>query len=181
MPILMERNQTMSLKVVSITENAKTFQRGNQTCHRHDIYVVDGKGNTDRFEYINDRPTQEGAFVIGVMQYMQCVYPSEKGYEVKPWDPASIPQPPSHRSTPVPHPPRTIDAIDPPQPNCYTIKMSGESITFCMAWAKDLVVAEIEKREDHTVTDADLDRVIKFADKLNEAICDRVAFGKQTK
>ena len=50
-----------------------------------------------------------------------------------------------------------------------------------MAFAKDLLVAEIRANAGDRpveVTDADVDRVIGWGDRINRAICDKINFDK---
>lgn len=187
MPILMEKNQVLLLKVTSVVEKKKTFQKNGSTHYRHDIYLQDKPGNTSVKEYVTQEETQD-KFFPGQWQYVKCLFPNEKGDEIEPWDDQkdaplkqvreianSLPKGASEDNAPA-RPQYRPDGHGEAK-NCYSVKLTGESITFAMAWAKDLKVAEIAKRKAGSkVTDEDLADMARWADVINNNICERISF-----
>lgn len=182
MPILMEKNQILLLKVVSVTENKKTFQKNGSPHHRHDIYLQDKQGNTSVKEYITTSPAQD-KFLVDRWQYVKCLFPNERGDEIEPWD--EVQDAPLKKAKEIANslPKGTSDNAGQYQSgtepkNCYSVKLSGESITFAFAWAKDLMVAEIGKRKAGSIVDedADVEKIIRMAGKINHGICEYLNF-----
>lgn len=183
----MEKNQVLLLKVTSVIENKKNFQKNGLPHHRHDIYLRDKNGNTSVKEYVTQEPTQN-QFFVDRWQYVKCLFPNEKGDEIEPWDDQkdaplkqvreianSLPKGASEDNTQAKPQYRPNEHGE--AKNCYSTKLSGESITFATKWAVDLKMAEIAKRKAGSkVTDEDLADVARWADVINNNICDRINF-----
>ena len=182
--ILMEENQTILVKVTAIRENVKTFKKGNTPYYRHDIEVVDQKGNTDRKEYLTTTPTQSAFFLQHPQpwQRIRCVHVDTKGDEIEPIDAQQAMQVARDavNGTPQPNnftPNMRPDAVTGEAINCHNINVHGKSIMFCTAWAKDLLIAELgQRKKGSQITEDDMENLVKRADFLNNAICDRLSF-----
>lgn len=179
--IPMAKNQVLSLKVTSIIENKKQIPKSGEVWHRHDILLEDKQGNTSVKEFLSKSPVCR-EFFIGVYQWVKCKFPNDKGDEIEPTD---DPMPPQSRLTQAKQivnslPTGTSEGPALPQKeakNCYSIPLSGQSITFATKWAIDLKLVEISKRKAGSkVTEEDLADVAKWADVINGNICERINF-----
>lgn len=175
--------QVLSLKVINILQNKKQFQKGTKLAYRHDITLQDKEGRILVGEYINDSPAIGDSFIQGVYQYVKIKYTNTQGVEIVPGEATGAP-PSSSRMETAKKIAAAAGLVDvpseksDPQPrNCYSIKIAGESITFSVAYAKDILVAEIGRQPaGYKVTAEDIDRMLQMADQINNAICDRLNF-----
>lgn len=176
--IKMKPGDILCLKVTRVEENKKSFIRNGSTVYKHNIYLDDGKGNASRKEYITSAPTIPlTEFIPGVFQHVKCITANDLGDEIQPYDPETqqAQMIPTRNGTALPHAaPADILTYQPQSAaNCNDKNIGGKSITFCMAYAKDLKVAEISKQKaGYKVTEEDIQEVAAWAIKLNNEICD---------
>lgn len=163
-------NQVYHLKIDSISACVKKFNTQKGMMCRHDITCSDKKGNVDVYEYCIPEENPSGLYV-GLMQYIKCVFANDKGATIEPTE-----EPGTGYKTPTA---QTISGAivnkpDTPK-NQYAANISGSSMAFSMAYAKDLLVAEKAVLKT-PVTDEDIQRMIGWADTINGAIVDRISF-----
>lgn len=151
------KGQVIQVRVTNITACVKTFStKEGQRC-RHDITVVDKDGNSAKCEYITAVGEEPTAFVLGVLQYIEVKWVTAIGTEIIPSEP------PGEKS----------NAPSQPKERTYTpYAGSDKTASFSFSYAKDILVAEVSKRGSVEVTDADIDRMIGWAKKINQAMTD---------
>lgn len=192
-PLVMVKGQTYQVKVVHVEDSQKEIAGGKKRIYR--IHCHDKKGNAVIAEYL--APTADltniqrdmavaSEFPIDAYRWVVCWQVSPKG--TPSIDPAEDPTLAGiwnsiKKDTGNGEPGNTAGPDIPYRPNCYTVQITGSSIAFAMAFAKDLLVAEtrannIEPEWAGELTDADVDRMIGWADKINRAICDKINFDK---
>ena len=175
--ITMKPGDILPLLVTKKVENVKSWKRGDAVVYRHDIYLTDKKtGNTSVKQWVPATPSIPlTIFVEGVVQYIKCVKADPKGDEIEPYDPED-----QGRMVPIVSrntlPTGTSEQTTQAPFNCNDKNIGGKSITFCMAYAKDLKVAELAGREDKKITEDDIEDVAKWAIKINEKICEFLNF-----
>lgn len=181
--IIMQKGQVLSLKVTSIVENRKSFPKDNDTYYIHDIYVEDRHGNKSRKEFRTRTMTIPiNTFVVGVYQNIRCVWPSEKGDEIEPYDgeAKTQPAPPVQSSLPKPTADIPNHNQDPPvaQHAINTdANVGGRAIVFAMAYAKDLKAAEIANRKAGSkVTTEDIEEMIAWGKQIRMGMLDFDAY-----
>lgn len=162
--------RTYYLKIDSISVCVKKFNTKKGEMCRHDVTCSDKNGNTEVYEYCIPEETPSGLYV-GLMQYIKCLFASDKGAEIEPTEePVSIHKTPSTQTISA----AIINKPDTPK-NQYTANISGSSMAFSMAYAKDILVAEKTALKT-PITDEDIQRMIGWADTINGAIVDRISF-----
>lgn len=178
--IVMAKGQYMQLRVDSITPNVKQVRKGNEVYQRHDIYLSDPKtGNTLRGEFLNMSLTPDG-FVLGVIQYVRCIWWDEKGPTIEPYDPVSPNSPPVQRDS---LPKQNVELSNANQDIASNqqvqhainsdLNVGGKAIVFAMAYAKDLKVAEVARQKmGYKVTDKDIEDVIAWGKQITMGILD---------
>ena len=170
--------QTFQSKVLRKEENKKSWQVKGNPVYRHDIYLEDPKTKVQSVkEWVSDYPQIPLTHCIeGVVQWFKITKVTEgKNDQIEPYDPEQ-----SNNRSPL----KLASEINNSLPKgtaeeaaCHTMNLTGKSITYCTAWAKDLKVAEIAKRpEGSTVTDEDIEDVARWARSLNEKLCEYVNF-----
>ena len=169
-----KENQVLILKVTNILENRKVINlKGGAVKHRHDIYLENKEGLKMQGEYLSVSPYVSEDFILNVFQFVKIKKITPLSIEIEPSeDPALVVE---RRQLEKDLAPRSNGPA--PVKNCYNIPVSGSSITFSMAYAKDILVAEISRKpEGYKVTEEDIKNMIVNADLINAAICDRVSF-----
>jgi hypothetical protein len=179
MPILMEEGMILLVKVTAIEVNKKEFLKGNQRYWRHDIFMEDQKGNTDRKEYLTTSPGQSDFFLQNPQPWQQirCLHRDSKGDEIEPYEPQGTKSPLQTAKDIVKNLP-TGASDTPPGKTCYNVPLTGQSITFAWAWAKDIMVAEIAQRGKNAKfnEEEDMAKMARIADAITQNICDRLQF-----
>jgi hypothetical protein len=174
MPLLLEKNKPYLVQVnkVEPKRSRPSFVKNNETWYNFLIEIQLKDGNTGTVEYASKRDVCE-VFEIGVWQNIICIQPSDKGCQVEPYDPEANKQPvipPAERYN-------DIKPTDTKAPSQYSVRVNGEAIVFCMAWAKDLKVAEIAQRpEGYGVSQEDLEEIATWADFFCNKMIDRLKF-----
>lgn len=158
----------------------KKIPKSGEIWYRHDILLEDRSGATSVKEYLTRNPKQEG-FVVGVYQYVKCLFPHEKGDEIEPVeDPSMTSKSPlaTAREALNNLPKGAVDTTLPHQPkNCYSMSLTGQSINFATSYAKDLKIAEIGRQKmGYKITEQDLADIAAWADVINNNICERISF-----
>lgn len=162
----MQEGKVYYVTVVDIKKTQKqvSTQRYGMT-RRYDITVQDKDGNKALCEYLSPTEDQD-VFVLGVFQYVKCVVLSPKQHtpEIEPSEPPTTPT--------------GVDAIlhmTEDQANRRSANISGQSPTFALAYAKDLLVAEIGNRPPGSaVTDDDMRRLFERATEFNNWMIDKL-------
>lgn len=170
--------QTFQAKVIRKDENKKSWVVKGKKVYRHDLYLVDMKTKQESIkEWISNEPSiplttcPENAYrwfrVTKVTQGMND--------EVEPFDEVEqTSRSPLKIAAEINN---SLPKGAAEQTNCQSLNITGKSITYCTAWAKDLKVAEIAKRPDGAkVTEEDIEDVAKWAISLNEKLCEFVNF-----
>lgn len=178
MPTLtMAQDQVLNLKVQRIHPRVKevTLQKQGKVW-RHDIYLVDKHGNEVKGEYLIPEGNPD-KFVEGLYQNVKCLYPDPKGPRIEPYD-GELPsqQTPHHRQA---LPRAASEEIKPPAlqqgNNCHNVNLSGKSITFATAYAKDILVAEMRNwKLGRRVSLKDIKRMMGWTDLICVEIADRI-------
>lgn len=179
--------QVVSLKVIEIRKRNKQILKKDRNYYDlYDIHISNGDGKEVWAEYVT-RDTEDivrKTFITGVFQFIRCGILSGKGTpEIEPSEDPSLglqqrikPQNASmdhnaNNSTVYKDP----DFTD--KENSYSVIVSGRSITFAMGYAKDILVAEISLRQPgYVATEEDIQRMIRNANTINDAIVERVTF-----
>lgn len=165
----LQPGQIYYVKVTEFRPRNKTITKQDQQQYElHYVKVQDDAGKSVLCEFAcllgKCKPD---TFVVGVKQYIRCGILSGKGTpEIEPSD-----EPGSAKKDQPP-------GVNNPEPqNAYGVKIAGTAMTFAMGFAKDLKVAEIERQDfGYKVTDQDLDDVVKWAERINLALTERITF-----
>lgn len=178
--LILNKGDIVSLKVTNINPTGKEVKK--QTGHFYQYYIAmeDKNGGTVICEYLSPVEYQD-RFYHGIMQYIEVKYLSQKGTpEIEPCE-----EPKKDKWVSLEEIPRTVNPgntshVDEPGKkeagvNCASVNANGRAITYSVAYAKDLLVAEIAANP-RQVTDADIDRMMKWANMINTEICDRINF-----
>lgn len=167
--LLLSPGQVSLLKVTEFRPRNKTITKSDQRQYElHYVRVQDDSGKSVLCEYAcllgQCRPD---AFVVGVKQYIRCGILSGKGTpEIEPSEePGKAgPKAPGAAGVDVPI-------------NSYGVKIQGTSFAFAMGFAKDILVAFIGQQQfGYEVKDADIDKMIGWAEKINDAMTSRITF-----
>jgi len=175
MAIKMTKGDTLSLTVTNIEYNHHSYNGKSGTKYVHLIHLKDKNGNEDAKEYITETPEMpQDVFYVGIPQLIRCKYNNAKSDEIIPWD-EEVQKMQTARDIAAGKP--QAPGINQDRPHTSGVKISGESITFCFAYAKDLKVAEISRQpEGYRITDEDIEWIIKTANKLDGAIIEKITF-----
>lgn len=153
---------TYSLKPTKIEGPDKLFPTANGPRYRFWVEFVDKNGNTVKAEYPSPYDPQMG-FELNVFQYVTCKYITKNIPEVVPGDEPARPAQPIYND--IKEAAKTTEYIDTrnvPIINPYNKNVSGTSSIFAMAYAKDILCAEIARQpKGYKTTDEDMDRMIK--------------------
>ncbi len=177
--IVMKKGEAMPLKITSIVPNVKQVKKGDTIYQRHDIHMEDKQGNTLRGEFLNQSMTPDG-FHIGIIQYVRCLWWDDKGPTIEPYDPAVIAEP-IVQSLPKQNVeiPNANQERQPVAQHAIAgdANVGGKAIVFAMAYAKDILVAEIgRKKPGYVATDEDIERMISNAKKIRMGLLDFDAY-----
>jgi hypothetical protein len=179
--LIMEKGKTYSVKITEIQNGKK------QVGGKFRLFVLghDLKGRTFKAEHLSPilpgitQPEDliavaQGAFTIGIPRIVKCWQVSELGTPtIDPYDEERIITPPAIQQGDKP-PLRYM-------PNCHNANISGSSLAFATAYAKDILCSEIAANGRHQditeVKDNDIERMLGWVDKINSFICDKVNYG----
>lgn len=177
--LILNKGDIVSLKVTNIKNTTKVVNKQTGTFYQYHITMEDKKGDFVMCEYLSPGQDQD-KFYLGVMQFIEVKFISQKGTpEIEPCE-----EPQKVMRTPGQDSPRVsagnTSHVDVPgkknaQVNCASVNATGRGITYSVAYAKDLLVAEITANP-RKITDDDIDRMMKWADTINQGICDRINF-----
>jgi|GEM_PF-3022598 len=180
----LQKGDIVSLKATKIqrTTKAPFPKQDGSTNYQYYITMEDKKGDSVVCEYLSQKETQD-EFFAGIFQYIEVKFLSQRGTpEIVPTEePRQI-----HNSARLEEKkvaPGNTSVVDEflsgkhkeKEANCYSTPAHGKSITFAFGYAKDILVAEIAVN-GRLITDADIDRMIGWADKINDKICERLTF-----
>lgn len=179
----LDKGKPYQLKITSLRYTNKMIGAKNGFPARY-VFEVTGfeKGKKEGgCQYLHSSEDQTTIpLVIGVIQWVKCVLLSPMNTAtIEPTDPPNTLTAAYQESKIDPYAGISKER-DPAlvyKPQCNSINISGLSITFAMAYAKDLKIAEIAKREEGFVGDADIEDVIKWGLVINAAICEKVTAG----
>jgi hypothetical protein len=176
----METDKIYQLKVVyceprieNATGKHKSFpKKDGKMYFVYDVCLEDKNGNRAICEYISLRNTQNELHK-GVTQYIRCGIFGGKGTpEI---EPVEGPNEDSQRT--LPQGEKAITTYKDGAANGFAVPVTGKSMTFAMAWAKDILVAEIAKQpEGYRVTNVDIEKMVRNADLINNALTERIEF-----
>lgn len=149
----------------------------------YDLYwvtVEDKNGNSVRCEYAAKEGTCSDCFRVGIFQYVKCLFVSPMGTpEIEPTD-EPVKAPLVGRETNKVDFGGKVEWTNPQgekEPNAYSVSVSGKSYTFAVAYAKDILCAEQKNAPfDSKITDEDIDRMLAWADKINNKMVERMTF-----
>lgn len=167
-----------NIKVVSVEVMIRrpsfTLKSGG-TFYNYIIDVEISGGESGRVEYSCKRETVDEVkkydFLPGVYQKMKVKKCSELGCEVETVPDVLGPDPAFKVSPQGANPTSQL----PVEKNIYAMSSSGANITFAMAYAKDLLVAEIGRQpEGYRVTEGDITRMMSMAGKIAFGISEYV-------
>lgn len=177
--LTLKQGETYSLKITGITTDGKcivTKKRGE--CFRYFIDLVDKLGNGVRAEYLS--PYNDGTpFASDIFQYIKCTAVAS-GFEAYTIEPGEEPTTLSSmardvnsiisaKGTPLLNSPEPL----PYKPNCHVANIQGTSIAFSMAYAKDILVAEIAA-SGRLPTKEDVNRMLMWSTMINDHICEKI-------
>lgn len=180
--------ETYNLKVTRVQTDGKfvsTKKKGE--CWRFFLDLADKKGDSVRAEYLS-QDALTTPFIDGVFQYIKCTAVAS-GFEAYTIEPAEEPTSLSSMRREVnsmlsasANSGVSIPDPLPYKPNCHVANIQGTSIAFSMAYAKDILVAEIAARGSaELVTDRDIRRMLGWSQMINEDICDKINLENHSK
>lgn len=160
----MKQGDVLLVKVIEVIQNKKTgIKKGAFLYDRHDIFFEDKKGEKYVGEYLTNN-IYDDDFPIGHWQHIRCEHVSDYGFEVRPTDPEEKQYLPNHN---VGKQPQQNEVKC--EPRQKVGNMSGTSIAFAYAFAKDLVVAKMTHELMLNLSEEELaNKVSDIADKINE-------------
>ena len=164
----LKKGEIYNFKVTDIVEDVKFFNGNGGTKHKHSITFEDKSGAQIKAEYLTNSPGQKGAFVKGVIQYFRVLWEDEREYRIEPCDepPKVTTQSPTNSNS---------QPQSPTGKNCYNLNISGSSIAFAMAYAKDIKSAEIARQpEGYSVSDRDIEDMCRWGDMVNKYISNAI-------
>lgn len=187
--LIMQKDQTYSVKITEIQDGKKDIGS------KHKYYIIGHDKNYNGFkaEYLcpngsffspEDRDLAVASeFVIGIYRWVKCwqVSPNLGTPTIDPYD---------EQATGLKAAAALIGGLKntgvgeqkpsgiPYMPNCYSVQITGSSICFATAWAKDILCSEIAGRESKEVTDEDIDRMMSWSHAINDKMCERINFDK---
>jgi len=161
------------VKVTDIKVAVKKFNKVNiGDVVRHDIHIEDRAGNTAVCEFISKSEIVT-EFAQGVFQWIKCIYPDGDGGTIEPCEPPdenTRHEPVSPPSSPLPQ-----TYVDTPNVDCSAKNVSGSTLAFSVAYAKDIKVAEIGNRPPSSkATTDDIEDVLKWAKMINKSLCNNL-------
>lgn len=174
--IKFEKDQVLLLKPTKITNTGKpvhsTVMGGD--CIRYDIEFEDKNKNTGKAEFLCRKSTCED-FVEGVFCYVKVLWLAGRGdATIAPCEPPGEQTRDVQRSQPKET--HIVDTRDTPRPNPFNVSVNGKATTYAMAYAKDILVAEIARRADGAVTDSDIDRMVAWGAKIANSMTEQLDF-----
>lgn len=178
--LILNKGDIVSLKVTNIKPTGKEVNKQTGTFYQYYITVEDKKGDWISCEYLSP-VSDQNVFVLNVFQYIEVKYLSPKmgTPEIEPAE-----EPVKHNRVALQEvktvTPGNTSHVDEPGKkesavNCASVNANGRAITYSVAYAKDLLVAEITANP-RQVTDADIDRMMKWANIIDTGICGRINF-----
>ena len=178
--LIMTKGQQYQIKTLEIQDGKKPVG----TKYKYFIVGEDKKGMRFKAEYLCPATLDvTDEFPIGVMRWVKCTQvspqfntPSIDICEDPAFNQGSIKAANAFGERLVGPADQVTGNGIPYLPNCYSANIQGLSITFSTAYAKDLLMAEISRREDPTVTDEDVERMMGWAHVINDKICERIKF-----
>lgn len=168
----MQKLQVLSLKVTSFAYKKK-YPKDGTFVYVFDVYLEDRNGNTSRKEYKSKfEVLPPDTFVLGVWQNIRCTYPDSKGDEIEPYD--SEAQRMEVARAAASGNPLPTGASDNPAPVFAPNKGEvARMLSMSLAYAKDLKVAEINKRKAGSkITEEDIAEVCTWAIKMHNTMGD---------
>ncbi len=176
----LEAGNVYSLKVLEIRKRNKQITKKDQLLYDlYDITVQDREGKTANAEYVT-REKDASAFVMGVFQYIRCGIVCRGTPEIEPADEPIPGAPPKGKptNTETDNPLKGVEekADINTDGNTYSVPVSGKSITFAMGMAKDILIQELANSGAKEATESDIQRMIRNANTINNAIVERVTF-----
>lgn len=182
--LLMEKGKAYHVKITSIQDGRKPV--GGK--YKYFILGHNQAGKEFKAEFLlpegavmepQDRDEAVAAeFPIGIMRWIRCYNISQLGtYTIEPCEPPGSDLNREWRQT-MPmglNIPKDDAGIPLPyRPPCSSVNVAGSSLAFSVAYAKDLMVAEVGEMDGDRLTDKDIDRLLGWADKINKWLCDKI-------
>lgn len=157
----MKQGDVLYVKVVGVSEYKKRdIKKGMMVYDRHDILLENKEGEKYVGEYLTTIPYKDD-FPVGVWQHIKVTKVTEYGFEILPTDSEDkqyLPNPDTDKRQDVKYEPRQKVA-----------SMSGASIAFAYAFAKDLVVAKMTQELMLNLSEEELaNKVADIADIINQ-------------
>ena len=180
----LQPGQVYSLKVIEVRKRNKQIQKKDQLMYDlYDVFLEGKEGKQVWGEFVTRDPEDVArkTFVVGVIQYIRCGILSKLGTpEIEPAEEpgAGLQQRIKPQTADLDKSDQTAAQNNPdaPEVNSYSIPVSGKSITFAMGYAKDILIQELANSGAKEATEADLQRMIRNANTINNAIVERVSF-----
>ena len=177
----MTKGLIYTVRVLDIVHNKKQIHPDPKPTYKHCIHIQDGNGNTAKCEYLSsDKEVPREIFeVANYFRQIRCVETHEFGDTIEPYDKDEEQKsyhPFDNAPKPQQHTPRAYKEEE-HKSSPSILNISGKSITFATAYAKDILVAEMRNWEQgRVVTTEDINRMMGWADTITVAISDRVEF-----
>jgi len=167
--LIMQKGLIYTVKVLKIEHCKKQIFGDPKPQYKHCITIEDGNGKSATCEYLSpDKEVSPDIFEVGAFyRQIRCVNTHEFGDTIEPFDQEEKPQ--THPfDTPKPGA-QPIAHYEPGEEKSYTqtVNLSGKSITFATAYAKDLLVAEMRTWEPgREVKTLDIDHMMDMAEQI---------------
>lgn len=189
MPLIqMKTGDTYFLSFKSIKRRNKQVpcRRLDGMCWVWDLEFIDKHGNLGKAETLTPN-AEDCGFYLDIWQYARCMFVTEGSLQTPTIDPTEDPTG-SRQTSPMQTAQQVQQHLDNtkkpdpmsqerPQINQYSAPVSGKAYTFALAWAKDLMLKEIEKQpEGYRVTDDDVRRMFSMADMINHDLVEKINF-----
>lgn len=170
MATVIEKGQSALVKVTDIKSTGKEIRKQTGTFYQYHIGIESKTGAKDIAEYLSPIPEQD-KFFLGVSQYVKCDFLTPKGTpEIQPIDnppiTATFSTGPVHETTRQPK----------NETNSFSAQISGSSICFATAYAKDLMVAKINANPRMEVNEGTIQEMCAWANIINENIVEKISF-----
>lgn len=180
----LQEGQVVKVKVLHIEDKKRTVNCKEGTCHKYNILFAEWNETDDKFEKCNivfellSKTYPQTDFKEGNVYWIKGDYPDIRGQRIHRTEPPAIRslidvatqatiQQPTQQRPPANNP----GSQERKQPN--SINISGSSVTFSMAYAKDLLCSKTESGQTFTF-DEEIDYLERMSDAINSIMIKQV-------
>lgn len=162
----MTRDCIYTVKVTDIKHCKKQIHSGPKPTYKHCITIEDGNGKFATCEYLSpDTVVSSDIFEVGAFyRQVKCVQVHEFMNTIEPFN-GEVEKEREKVNKILEVSANNVHTIA--RENTGTLNLSGKSITFATAYAKDILVAEMKNwAQGREVTTADLDRMMGWSEHI---------------